>query len=148
MLKKILILSFLVSILFFINTPVLPVQGNSGQEQEDSQVNTLIDTKHDGYAKGNYSINDLLGLVIRASKYILGLVGALTLLIFVYGGVMFLVSAGNQESVKKAKDILTAAIVGLVIVFASFLIIKFVLSVLGVDWEGKFYKIPPPSNNS
>lgn len=149
MLKKVLISSFLVSALFFINTQTLLAQNNNGQEQEGSQVSTIVDTKHAGYAKGNYSINDLMGVVIRVSKYILGIVGALTLLIFVYGGIMFLISAGNQESVKKAKDILTAAIVGLVIVFASFLIIKFVLSALGVDWNGEFYEMPSsPSSES
>ena len=39
---------------------------------------------------------------------------------FVYGGVMMLISAGNRESFK-AKGILTA-VIGLVIVFASYLI--------------------------
>ena len=47
-----------------------------------------------------------------------------------------LISAGNSEKVSQAKGILTAAVIGLIIVFASYLIIQFVMQSLGVNWQG------------
>ena len=54
---------------------------------------------------------------------------------FIYGGFMFLISAGSADSVGKAKQIITAAVIGLIIVFSSYLIIKFTLDSMGVNWS-------------
>lgn len=89
---------------------------------------------------GNYEVNDFVALGIKVSQYILGLVGSLSLLMFIYGGVMFLISGGSADSIGKAKKILIAAVIGLCIVFASYLIIKTVLKAMGLDWSGKIEK--------
>jgi len=85
---------------------------------------------------GNYTIDDFMLLALNISKWILGIVGSLSLIMFIYGGFMFLISAGSSESISKAKKIIVAAVIGLVIVFASYLIIKFVLGALGINWDG------------
>lgn len=76
------------------------------------------------------SLDSFIILAINISKYILGIVGSLTLLMFVVGGVQFMVSAGATEAVSKAKKTIVAAIVGLLIVFSSWLIISFVIKSL------------------
>jgi hypothetical protein len=88
------------------------------------------------YKTGDYDLNDLVLVMVNASKYILGVVGSLALIMFVYGGFMFLISGGSSDKINKAKTILIAAVIGLVIVFASYLIIKFVLQAIGINWEG------------
>ncbi len=98
----------------------------------------LIDVTAPGYREGNYQLNDVVILIITASNLILRFVGSLALLFFIYGGIMFLISSGNTEQVTKAKGIVKAAVIGLIIVFASFLIISFVLRALGIEanWDG------------
>jgi len=87
---------------------------------------------------GDYTVNDFVKVGLNIANWIFGIVGSLTLLMFVYGGFMFLISAGSSDKVSQAKKIITAAIVGLVIVFASYVIVKFVLGdVLGVGWSAK-----------
>jgi hypothetical protein len=82
---------------------------------------------------GNYSLNDMLTLGVNIANWILGIVGALALLFFVYGGFTFILSGGSEEKVKEGKTILTNAIIGLAIVFCSYLIIQFVTgNLLGV----------------
>lgn len=83
------------------------------------------------YKTGGYELNDLVRLGLRVAQIIFGVVGSLALLMFVYGGVAMLISAGNSEKVSSAKKILTAAVIGLVIVFGSYLIVEFVLNALG-----------------
>lgn len=90
---------------------------------------------------GNYQIDDFLVLAVNISRWILGIVGSLTLLMFIYGGVMFMISSGSSESISKAKKIITAAVIGLLIVFASFMIIKTVLLSMGINWDGKQMKV-------
>lgn len=59
----------------------------------------------------------LIGQIINS---ILGVVGSLALLMFVYGGITWMTSSGNQEKVKKGRDIIVWAAIGLVIVFSAY----------------------------
>jgi len=98
---------------------------------------------------GNYSANDFLLIGIEVAKWILGITGSLTLLAFIYGGVLFLISAGNKEMVGKAKKVMIGAVVGMAIVFLSYTIIGFVFNALGIKdagWESSnwFEGYTPP----
>ncbi len=75
---------------------------------------------------GGCSLNTFLKLGLNVASFILGIVGALTLLMFVYGGVTLLISGGSADKVKKGKDIILGSVVGLVIVFSSYMIVQFV----------------------
>jgi hypothetical protein len=86
---------------------------------------------------GDYEVNDFIVLAVNAAQWILGIVGSLTLIMFIYGGIMFLISAGSSDKVAQAKKTITAAVVGLLIVFGSWLIIRFALGTIGIEWEGK-----------
>lgn len=86
---------------------------------------------------GNCSLSDFVILMIRVSQFFLGITGSLTLIAFVYGGVTFLISAGSSEMVTKAKKIIFGAVIGVFIVFLSYLIIGFVFKSMGVEnWAG------------
>jgi len=58
---------------------------------------------------------------------ILGLVGILSVLFLVYGGVQYLTSAGDENKMEGAKSTITYAILGLVIAFLSYAIITTVI---------------------
>lgn len=70
----------------------------------------------------------LIGRVINS---ILGVVGSLALVMFVYGGLIWMTSSGSSDQVKKGKDILIWAVVGLVIIFSAYGIIRFVIQGVG-----------------
>jgi hypothetical protein len=74
--------------------------------------------------------NVLIGRIIKAA---LGLVGSLALLMFVYGGFTWMLSAGNSEKVQKGKQIFIWATVGLLVIFAAYGIVRFLFTdVLGI----------------
>ncbi len=85
---------------------------------------------------GNYTLNDGVQLIVNVMQWILGIVGSLTLLMFVVGGFMFLISGGNAQTVEKGKKILIGSVVGLAIVFGSYMIVKFSMTALGLNWSG------------
>ncbi|MFA5937365.1 MAG: pilin [Candidatus Paceibacterota bacterium] len=63
----------------------------------------------------------------RTVSRILGVVGALTLLVFVYGGFLWLTSAGKEDKVKTGSNAMLYAALGLFIIFASYGILNLVI---------------------
>jgi len=58
---------------------------------------------------------------------ILGIVGSLALIMFIYGGIIWMTSSGSAEKVKKARDIVIWSALGLVIVFVSYGLVRFLI---------------------
>jgi hypothetical protein len=48
-----------------------------------------------------------------------------------YGGYLWMTDRGNDDSIKKAKNVIQAAVIGLTIVLISYSITYFVISKLG-----------------
>lgn len=71
-------------------------------------------------------------LIGRIIKTVLALVGAFALAMFIYGGFTWLTSGGSPDRIKKGKDILIWAVIGLVVIFASYTLVDFILRALGL----------------
>lgn len=56
----------------------------------------------------------------------------LSLIFFVIGGIMWVTSEGNKEKIQSARNTLTYAIVGLIVVFFAFLIVNIIQYFFGV----------------
>ena len=65
-------------------------------------------------------------------------VGATAIVMIVYAGIRFMTSGGDPKNVSQARQIMTFAIVGLVLVLASFGIIKFIGYITNTDCITKF----------
>ncbi len=74
---------------------------------------------------GETDVRLIFGRVIAAA---LSIIGSAALLMFVYGGVTWMTSRGEQKAVTKGKDTMTWAILGLVVVFASYAIVNALIS--------------------
>lgn len=72
--------------------------------------------------------NDATCLISQVIRYILGTIAIIATLMFIWGGVMMLTSGGNAEQVKKAKETLVWAAIGVAVILLSWVIIKFVLT--------------------
>lgn len=139
MFKKIILVSLLLALSLIIFSPVL-VSAQTLLPNDNSARNKSCPAGYDGSNCGDYDLNSFIQLAINISRWILGIVGSLTLVMFIYGGFTFLISAGSSTKTEEAKKIIVAAIVGLLIVLASFLIIKFVLGSMGINWNGEQLK--------
>lgn len=76
---------------------------------------------------GTSDVREIVGRVISAA---LSVVGSLALLIFIYGGFLWLTSRGDTKMVTKGKDTMIWAILGLVIIFGAYVIVRTVLTAL------------------
>ena len=76
---------------------------------------------------GDRDIPTLVGGII---KYVLGIVGVIALVMFIYGGILWMTSGGGAEKIKKGKDTIVWAILGLAFIFFSYAILEFILKAL------------------
>lgn len=63
---------------------------------------------------------------------LLGVVGSIALLVFIYGGVLWLTAHGEEKQVKQGWDTMIWAAMGIGVIFASYALVKLVFGALGV----------------
>jgi len=105
---------------FAQNPPVNP-PGNPTANGDTNTVNL----------QNPLSTSDPAEIMANVIKGILGLTGVIALVAFIAGGVIWMTSGGSAEKVKKGRDILVWAVLGLFIVFSSYSILKYVFDILG-----------------
>jgi hypothetical protein len=72
------------------------------------------------------SAQDLLTVVVNAIRIFTALAGALAVAVVVLGGIYYVMSAGNPAAIKRAKDTITNAVVGLLIASLAYSIVSFI----------------------
>lgn len=70
---------------------------------------------------------ELIALVVNI---LLGLSGSIALIYFVYGGILWMTSAGDKSKVTKGIDTMVWAAIGMAVIFASAAIVRFLLDSL------------------
>lgn len=66
-------------------------------------------------------------IIGRVIQTLLGFVGLIAFILVIYAGFLWMTAGGSEEKVKKAKEILRNAVIGMAIVFSSYAITEFVL---------------------
>lgn len=76
-----------------------------------------------------------LGSIISeiTTKYLFTIAGILLLLYLIYGGFQYLTSAGEPKKVQEAQSKITQALIGFVIIFASYWIVQIIANILGLE---------------
>src|SRR5688572_5421507 len=72
----------------------------------------------------------LVGSFIAAA---LGLLGVILVVLVIYAGFIWMTAQGNDEKIKKAKGMITSAIIGMIIIFAAYAITNFVVGALSTS---------------
>jgi TRAP-type C4-dicarboxylate transport system permease small subunit len=73
------------------------------------------------------TIPEIIGAIINS---FLSLLGVIFLCLIIYGGFLWMTSGGNETKVYRAKEVLRNAIIGLIIIMASYSITSFVIKTL------------------
>jgi len=75
-----------------------------------------------GDSAGLTGADDLPTMVGRTVSVLLGILGLLFVALVVYAGFLYLTSNGEEANVKKAKKMLTQAVIGLVLIVSAYAI--------------------------
>jgi len=138
-LYKLFIIVLSIFSVFLFNTSFVLAQPSPTSEAPASSTNTNSpggsNVSESGLVKCGVSrdctICDIFILIRDIFNFALGLLAALAVLSIVIGGVYILTSAGNSGRLSEGYGIITNAVIGLLLVMASFLLFSFLLVTLG-----------------
>ena len=94
------------------------------QNLEQIQRQAIPDFKFAGATIGD--------VVSKLVPYLFVMAGLLLLLYLLYGGISLMLSGGDPKAIHSAKDKITGAVIGFIIVCASFWIVELVSRLLGI----------------
>lgn len=120
--------------------PIRPVGGQySDQNQGNEQTPAAQAAQKEGTDFTNTFLNsagfnvlktsegqDVRLYVVALIKMVLSVTGFLFLALVVYGGYLWMTAAGNEETLTKAKQIISKAIVGFVVIMAAYSLTAFI----------------------
>jgi hypothetical protein len=113
------------SIFIVINVYFLALSANAANLQDAFGDNLTAVTGAAGYDTGKASPETIISTVINA---VLSFLGVIFLFLIMYAGFLWMTARGNEQRLEKAKDTLTAAIIGLIIIASAYAISFFVMS--------------------
>lgn len=77
----------------------------------------------------NLGTADLEATVINIVQWALGLLALVAVVMIIIGGFRWITAAGNEEKIESAKKLISAAVIGLIIVLLAWAIVIFVVGV-------------------
>jgi hypothetical protein len=114
------------------NVKTQEAQNNS----EPTQLSSLI-TKcgSDKLSDDCKDVSVFIEVLLQVVSYLFGIIGAIALGVFVYGGFVLILSQGNPEKVKQGTGAMINAVIGLVIAFGGYVLVSFLSEAIGVKAE-------------
>jgi hypothetical protein len=81
------------------------------------------------FSFGNLTLQEVVSKLINIAFLAAGLVAVIYLII---GGFRYVTSSGNAEAIEGAKATILNAIIGLIVIFISFLLVNYILGAIGI----------------
>jgi Zn-dependent protease with chaperone function len=120
--KKMLVMFFVV-ISFVLSTVVFAEPKNLG----DAKVSMWTT----GAAADFSIVTDHKNVLVVIINTLMSLMGIIFISLMIYGGYLWMTARGNEEKVEKSKKLITAAVIGLVVVLSAYVISYFIVSSVG-----------------
>jgi len=110
--------------LFFVMNKVFAVDSSYGLDSTIAagSLQTPFNTVAVGSQPGQF-LSTKVGQIVGS---ILSFVGVLLMILIIYAGFLWMTSGGNEKHTEQAKNILTSAIIGLIIVLSAYAITAFI----------------------
>ena len=125
--KKIPVLILVIIAFSLVVAPVALAFGNDLEDEIQIQLDPIRKVYD---PRGAVSPDSLSEIIAKIIKTVLGFLGMIFLALIIYAGFRWMTAAGNDENISKAKKILSAALIGLVIILISYAITVYIFDVL------------------
>lgn len=77
-----------------------------------------------------WDVTVFVSLLLQLTNYLFGIIGALALGAFIYGGFVLILSQGNPEKVKQGTGAMINAVIGLLVAFGGYVLVSFLGEIL------------------
>jgi uncharacterized membrane protein YwzB len=112
-----------------IASAAIPLASQAGTAIQNLQA-SMNQTANAAGVATTKTLPELVGSFISAA---LGLLGVVLVVLVIYAGFIWMTAQGNDEKIKKAKGMITSAVIGMIIIFAAYAITNFVVSALATS---------------
>lgn len=124
--------TFVAAFAFAVATVFVPVTTTYAATCDTTDLNGSSNSTLDGIncSQGAGTPTTLFGegsIFTTVVNILLFIIGALCVIMLIYGGIRYTTSGGNSTSVTAAKNTIMYAIIGLVVAFLAFAIVNWVL---------------------
>lgn len=113
-------------VLFFLFLPAASMAGDYGLNETAGQAFT----GNPGAGSGDLEDSGIItSLPYAIGKFVgagLAFIGVVFLVLMIYGGFVWMMARGNEQEVEKAKKLIEAAIIGLIIVMSAYAITSYI----------------------
>jgi len=75
---------------------------------------------------GSESVVSVEYLIGKVGRPVLGLLGIISLLIFIYAGFIWMTAKGNIEKIKKSRHMMAWAVLGLMVIFFAYTFLSYI----------------------
>lgn len=106
---------------------VRPQTTGDDSDGNGGTVTTESSTLQNPLGNNVKSVPDLAHVLI---KVIISLLGVVSLVMFIYAGLLWLTAMGDKTKIQKGKDTMVWAVAGLLLVFSSYIILNYVFTIL------------------
>ncbi len=93
-------------------------------------VSQLVPTMDQSFTGSGLPMVSLTVFIVGIIRIFFGLLGVIALALLIYGGVIWMTSAGDPGKVTKAKQIIYNTVIGLIVIFSAFAISSFLINFL------------------
>lgn len=92
----------------------------------------------EGYAEGITQTSSAREFIVNVTNFVLGFLGLAAIVVVIYGGILYVTAAGEQERADKGKKSIMYAVIGIIIVLASYALVNTIIkgAATGSDREG------------
>ena len=132
--KNNLIKNIVVFIVFMMVVAPVALVGIQAQAAPDLGINYVSGDNGLGLSNAD---KDPREMAVNIVKYLMTFLGIIAVIIILYGGFMWMTAAGNEDRIAKAKQIIIAGSIGLVVILAAFIIVQFVMKVSNQALNGE-----------
>jgi|GEM_PF-1664841 len=108
---------FVIAFLFLSTSPALAQVGNEGLGQFANETGLPAT-----------SLPALIGRIVRIA---IGFLGLIAVIIIIYGGFIWMTSGGDKDKIDKAKKLMRAGLIGLIIVVLAYALASFIIYLIG-----------------
>ena len=131
----------LLTLAFFLLTlPQTSFASNPSQRVIKSNLNKTISST--AQFKGDLTkISEPADFIGQALSVVLTFLSTAFFILIIYAGILWMTAKGDEAQAKKARDTIIAAVIGLILILASYTIVRFIFSeAVGCESRGEGYQ--------
>jgi len=96
----------------------------------------LVLAAGDGGITNPLGSNKLETIIANIVKGALGLTAVIAVGFIVYGGFLYITAAGDESQIKKGKEALVGAVIGIIVIGLAYSLVAFVIGAMGTGGGG------------